>query len=313
MTGGLGRFGGARAAGVRHALVRRLPRPAREVLAAWPPPWTDRVIVPLPDGDGVHLTTPRAHRALARLYWEGPASYEPITARTWWCLCRDAARVADVGAYVGYYALLASRAAPTATIHAFEPLPEAADLLASAVAASHASVRLHRVALGSAVGSAVLYVPAAPSNPVPTISSLRGPVGQTPPETPLQRREALVTTLDTVLAGHRVDVVKLDVEGAELDVLLGGRNVIATCMPDIIMELVVDAGDPPAVSWLIDRGYRIFDLTSAGPRLLHGPLVALRNQRRSATHRYGEILASARSDDDMADLAARVATTAWPT
>lgn len=313
MTRCQGRFD-VRAARVRHALVRRLPRQLRTVLAAWPPPWTDRVAVPLPSGGGVHLTTPTAHRLLSRLYWEGPASYEPITARTWWCLCRGAVQVVDVGAYVGYYALLARRAAPATMVDAFEPLAAAADLLASAAAASCATIRVHRVAVGSAVGSTRLHVPAAPSNPVPTISTVTRLDGPAEPPMPPLVHTVPMTTLDAEFAAQRVDLLKLDAEGAELDILCGGQQVIASYTPDIVMEVTLDDVDPPpAVSWLIDRGYRIFDLTDAGPRLLHGPLTAMRNQRRSATHRYGEILASTRTDHQLSDLAARVTALTWPT
>ena len=42
----------------------------------------------------------------------------------------------DVGAYVGYYALLASQAAPTAVIDAFEPLAAAADLFTATARSS---------------------------------------------------------------------------------------------------------------------------------------------------------------------------------
>jgi FkbM family methyltransferase len=271
-------------------------------------------VVPLPGGERVHLTTPAAHRLLSRLYWEGPTSHEPIAARTWWCLAGDARLVADIGAFAGYYALLASRAAPTATIHAFEPLAEAADLLAASVAASHASVHVHRLALGAGVGSTPLHVPAAPSNPVPTISSTSDAIEPTDPRTPpRQARRVPMTTLNRLFPRQRVDLLKLDVEGAELDVLRGGQHVIAACTPDIVMEVHVDRPDPPAaVSWLVDRGYRIFDLTSAGPRPLEGALAAMHNQRRSATRRYGEILASTRTDEELSDLAARVTATNWP-
>lgn len=80
-----------------------------------------------------------------------------------------------------------------------------------------------------------------------------------------------VSTLDAEVAGVRPDVIKIDVEGAELAVLQGGRSLLASARPVVIFEHVPDAaalyGDPPQAPWdlLTQLGYRIFSVTGEGP------------------------------------------------
>jgi FkbM family methyltransferase len=81
--------------------------------------------------------------------------------------------------------------------------------------------------------------------------------------------EVGATSLDSYFAKGQLDFVKLDVEGAEADVLLGMRWLLHERKPTIAVEFHTDAG------WagrreLFDAGYRLETLTGeavdAGPR-----------------------------------------------
>ena len=150
-----------RLAGVRHATVRQLPHAAQTLIAGWAPPWSGQVIIPAPDGETVILGSPHAHGLVSRLYWLGPASYEPATVATWWALSRDADVIADVGAHVGYYTVVAHAANPRAMVHAVEPFPDAAGHLREALRLNAIGdrVQLHEVALGSATGDRRFVLP----------------------------------------------------------------------------------------------------------------------------------------------------------
>lgn len=71
-------------------------------------------------------------------------------------------------------------------------------------------------------------------------------------------------TLDSL--GKRFDWVKMDVQGAELDVLMGGINTI---LNSVIIELELsimqyNQGAPSAsevISWLWGHGFELFDIT----------------------------------------------------
>ena len=307
-----------RRARLRHTVVGTLPAGARESLSRWVAPVGARFVVPLPDGDRLELGDAQGHRMLARLYWEGPRSYEPQTVRTWWVLATGAAHVVDVGAHVGYYALLASRAAPAALVQAVEPLPEALRVLERLRVTNHSTIRIHAAALGQQIGTARLALPMNPVNRLPTVGSIvLDRAGQLASRRAVRLLPVRVTTLDTLFdtAGVAPDLVKLDVEGAEMAVLQGGQRTIERGRPDVVMEVMVDGSEPPdAVLWLVERGYRVFDLTSEGPRPTDpGSLRRLRNVRSSSQHRYGEVLLSTKTDAEMAAVAAEVVRLGWPT
>lgn len=80
-----------------------------------------------------------------------------------------------------------------------------------------------------------------------------------------------VSTLDEELAGVEPAVVKIDVEGAELQVLEGGRELLTRARPLIVFEHVASTsaayGAAPGAPWdLLDRlGYEVFAATGDGP------------------------------------------------
>jgi FkbM family methyltransferase len=80
-----------------------------------------------------------------------------------------------------------------------------------------------------------------------------------------------VSTLDAELGSVLPSVVKIDVEGAELAVLEGGRSVLRKTKPVVIFEHVLEAaalyGAAPGDPWglLTELGYEIFSVTGDGP------------------------------------------------
>jgi Methyltransferase FkbM domain len=52
-----------------------------------------------------------------------------------------------------------------------------------------------------------------------------------------------VSTLDTLLGDQHVDFIKIDVEGAEFDVLEGARDVVAGSRPVILFEFGLAGAD----------------------------------------------------------------------
>ena len=45
-----------------------------------------------------------------------------------------------------------------------------------------------------------------------------------------------ICRLDDALAGHRIDLIKIDVEGEELSVIHGARNILTKVRPAVIFE-----------------------------------------------------------------------------
>jgi FkbM family methyltransferase len=141
----------------------------------------------------------------------------------------------DVGANVGLMSVYAAAcSAPDGRVYAFEPLPENLDLLRLVVRLNNCAARIPMVE--SAVSS-------DPDRPHLTFSA--GPVDSgMQAESSLRAsgeasREVTVanTTLDShFAAGPKVDLIKVDTEGAERDVILGARNLIARDRPVLCIE-----------------------------------------------------------------------------
>jgi FkbM family methyltransferase len=62
----------------------------------------------------------------------------------------------------------------------------------------------------------------------------------------------------------RVDLIKLDIEGMEMEALEGGRQLIEKCHPTLLIEHIKAAREELR-AWLDERGYTVFD---AGINLL---------------------------------------------
>jgi FkbM family methyltransferase len=142
--------------------------------------------------------------------------------------------VVDVGANLGYYSLLAAHAAwPGGTVLAIEPNPPIAQIMARSINLNGLSnvVRIENVAVGATDGgSCDLFVPhGEPKNATVVEDQRVHPGGRT---LSVPRR-----TIDSLCADmNRIDLVKIDAEGAEQDILLGMANTIERHKPTIVLE-----------------------------------------------------------------------------
>jgi len=176
---------------------------------------------------------------------------------------RTDASYVDVGTNRGQVLREAMRIAPAGRHLAFEPVPE----LAAVVERDFPAVECRRLALGAQPGEARFCHFRA----LDGFSGLRRS-----PEVSDERGrpefiDVTVSTLDAELDGIEPRVVKIDVEGAELDVLRGGRAVLAASRPVLLLEHVASAaalyGASSGEVWdlLRDHGYEIYSVTGDGP------------------------------------------------
>jgi FkbM family methyltransferase len=160
---------------------------------------------------------------------------------------RPSPLIVDVGAAIGYYSLLAKRINPKARVHAFEPLAEhRAFLLQNAQlnGLPPEAIQVHVEAVTATVATALLVEQDYGSRltPEPTggrsLASwlLRLILGAAwecgrREDSSGDRSQTRVptTTLDAFQArlGTAIDVVKIDVQGEELNVLQGATNCLA--------------------------------------------------------------------------------------
>ena len=208
----------------------------------------------------------------------------------------------DVGAHVGLAALRYRELFPEAEIHCFEPYPESFAALEDAVADA-GRIELHAFALAASDGEAEFSVNRnSATNSLLPCDERAEPYwrGDTPkPETTL----AVPTrTLDSFAAERgieTIDVLKMDVQGAEFAVLEGARTLLGReAIGLVYMELITAptyVGQRRISEYLalFDAfGYELFDFYNFGRssgRLLQtdvifvSPATLARYERRLGT------------------------------
>jgi FkbM family methyltransferase len=173
----------------------------------------------------------------------------------------DYRSVVDVGVGRGQFAVFALRTFPAAQIIGFEPLPSSFKTAARMLSGS-GRVELRRQAIGAEPGRAAFHITADADS-----SSLRRPTGEQirrfPGTDSIDRVEVEVVTLDEAVAEpRRPALLKLDLQGGELEALRGaGRlldsidDVFAECSFVELYEGQVLADQ--VICYLRDRGFTL--------------------------------------------------------
>ncbi len=174
----------------------------------------------------------------------------------------DFASVLDVGGHHGQFTLFALERFPAAQIVTFEPQAEGVAKIRS-VTSGEPRVRIENFALGEQPGTAELNI----SKRSDSSSLLPIGEGQTTafPGTEAATTETIqVETLDNLLpdAPERPALLKIDVQGFELDVLKGGQRTLSAIDAVFVECSFVElySGQPligEIVAFLAERGFAL--------------------------------------------------------
>jgi FkbM family methyltransferase len=174
----------------------------------------------------------------------------------------------DVGANAGLFAISAAKKIGAKQVFAFEPCASTSALLKKNVQLNGvADVNLAQLALGDSIGKATLQVNAPGKDGLNTLGKPTHPDSAV-----VQQEEVSVSTVDAFLQQHnisRVDVMKVDIEGAELMLFRGARALLQRSdAPLVLYEgfgfLTRGFGyHPVEILWLLEScGYSLFTLNS---------------------------------------------------
>jgi FkbM family methyltransferase len=258
------------------SLSRRSDRTRQAELEAF---LLDRVVQrPLLFEDGRGLRYVLRPHENAAAYLANDGNYEVAETRFCERLLRPGATAFDVGANIGLYSLLFSDlVGPRGHVHAFEPEPDNYARLELHLALNGAAnVRARQLAVYSEPGQVSLNVfpPGLgpwhslgwPRLPDPfRAGAIAEPAGTIPVEG---------TSLDAYASEHaieRIDLLKVDVEGAELDVLQGAQALLASgrigaLLFEVSLPQVEAMGHEPNAVFehLAGFGYRSYRLDADG-------------------------------------------------
>lgn len=143
----------------------------------------------------------------------------------------------DVGANLGEMTLhMATLAGSGGAVHAFEPVSAVHARLAKHVQRNHpGNVQIYKLALSNRNGTLEISC-AAPDADNQGLAS----IVNSGEKSLTQREHIEVRTLDDFVAEQgitRIDLMKIDIQGAEMSLLEGGTKVFNELAPDLFMEI----------------------------------------------------------------------------
>lgn len=142
--------------------------------------------------------------------------------------------ILDVGGNRGQYVLRLKASWPMAEIHTFEPFPQLAALLRELATVNQwGGLFVNQCLLGHAPGTGHLFFDGTETTTASTVAGFQS-----------NHRHSIEverTTLDDYVrqAGlNRIDLLKIDVEGGELEVIEGAAQMLTQLRPLVLMELL---------------------------------------------------------------------------
>ena len=163
--------------------------------------------------------------------------YEPIETHLLKAIANRSQVVIDVGANVGYYAVeLGKVMGDFSRLLAIEPVRESFQQLERNVKLNELNdrVNMYMTAVGSIEGTAEIFIPETSGSSAASTRNLHNEENHSSQIVP-------VTTIDAIMSSSgldKCDLIKIDVEGAELMVLQGAIGTIKKHKPVIFAELL---------------------------------------------------------------------------
>lgn len=190
--------------------------------------------------------------------------YEPVECYLFLKLLSPGMTVVDVGANCGQYTLLGARAVgPGGAVHSFEPVAATFEVLKENVELNHVTnVTLNQAALWNETAELSLG-----GNDVEVVGSGGYSAGLAAKDPSAVKVRAI--RFDDYVREHaleRIDLIKMDIEGAEPFMLDGARESIERFHPVFLMEVNREAlsrmnWTPERLwEWMRTRGYRAFEI-----------------------------------------------------
>lgn len=207
-------------------------------------------------------------------------TFEPAETRFVEANLKPGDTFVDVGANIGWFTLHAARVVGEAgRVVAVEPRHDSHGLLTRSLAANAFEdfVEAHNAAAGDKPGSMRIGWARGTDNPAGTWSVTHGELAERLSARDMEYQDTPVLTLDALLGDSRVDLLKIDVEGAEVTALQGGRRMLERQRPvvlsEINAELLAEVGRTNTagfLNWMAGLGYACHALEGdggVGPRL----------------------------------------------
>jgi FkbM family methyltransferase len=207
------------------------------------------------DNKKIKMNGPIASSELRDLYWWGLYAFECETSAVFWKLAKRAKVFFDVGANVGYYSLLGAKANPELEVYAFEPVSEICQVLKSNIALNwFNNIVVEEKAITDETQMVQIFVPSGNITSASLNPNFHANENRS-------QREVAGIKLDDYILQKRIpmpDLIKIDVETAELQVLKGMSSILENAGPIIICEILGEPYGSLITEFLVPFGYKFY-------------------------------------------------------
>ena len=182
----------------------------------------------------------------------------------------------DCGANIGFYTnFMRSIVGNEGFVHAFEPVPSTFKKL-SANTKKYISINnytLNNLGLYKKIDNLTAYIP----DSIDGHASINNHISEWKADS-IEEVSIKLTTLDTYFSEKKlkkIDFIKMDIEGAEIEALRGGKQTLSEHLPTLHLEvnsrLLKNFKQNPAdlLDFLKTIGYKIFYYYDSNPKILN--------------------------------------------
>jgi len=169
----------------------------------------------------------------------------------------------DIGANIGWYSMWFASRSESIRVKAFEPVPKNYSFLCKNVAANSVGkrIQIHNYGMSNALSVAEVFIyPKGGTN-----ASLTNVSGSAEVESVRVFMHTIDSWCDSF--DEFPDLIKVDIEGAELLALKGGEHVLSTHRPVVVAEMLRKWFKPfgyhpnDAIEYMHSKGYSCFGIT----------------------------------------------------
>ena len=239
------------------------------------------------------------------VFWEGIKGYEFEIVKLFCFLAKESDTIFDIGSYIGYYSIIASKINPDVVIHSFEPVPDSVNLQKHFIKINSCNnIYVHDAAIDLTDASKEFFLPDKSKSKFANIGSLRNrfKTGETFSDRSYKIINVKCYNLDRFVYENKInkiDLIKIDTEETEIDVLLSGRKSIQQHKPDIIIEIIIrNKSSREAIAFLKEFGYRFFEIQSNNLNQID-EIKDVVNIKQPGRRAYCELLCSCKNDNEI--------------
>lgn len=194
-----------------------------------------------------------------QIFWRGIDSwYEKVSMQHWIKICKISEVIFDIGAYHGIYALVAASIHENNKVFAFEPVEDSYKKMVRNVKLNNFSIHTFNCAISGKDGEAGFYNIDASSSLIGSLNKESFTYGEK-----LIKHIIPVRSVNSIVKEFnlpKIDLMKIDVEGHEIEVLQGMYNHLEKDKPSIILEVLTDERAQVINKLLKGLGYLYFDI-----------------------------------------------------